>query len=158
MWTHGLALSSCDLCRWTSLHLATVPTRPTLLPHITCPPLCTLEFAIPSFPVAGWFPGTSLQDGPWGWHLWKSYKGQGSSRARREMSTATHVLQAPSCLSTRAAPHTALPPPLPLPMSSACLADSLQVDQMFAAFPPDVTGNLDYKNLVHIITHGEEKD
>uniref|UniRef100_A0A8I6AET1 Myosin light chain 2 n=1 Tax=Rattus norvegicus TaxID=10116 RepID=A0A8I6AET1_RAT len=34
----------------------------------------------------------------------------------------------------------------------------LQIDQMFAAFPPDVTGNLDYKNLVHIITHGEEKD
>lgn len=33
-----------------------------------------------------------------------------------------------------------------------------QIDQMFAAFPPDVTGNLDYKNLVHIITHGEEKD
>uniref|UniRef100_A0A8C0DAZ0 Myosin light chain 2 n=1 Tax=Balaenoptera musculus TaxID=9771 RepID=A0A8C0DAZ0_BALMU len=33
-----------------------------------------------------------------------------------------------------------------------------EVDQMFAAFPPDVTGNLDYKNLVHIITHGEEKD
>uniref|UniRef100_A0A8C5URH7 Myosin light chain 2 n=1 Tax=Microcebus murinus TaxID=30608 RepID=A0A8C5URH7_MICMU len=33
-----------------------------------------------------------------------------------------------------------------------------EVDQMFNAFPPDVTGNLDYKNLVHIITHGEEKD
>lgn len=33
-----------------------------------------------------------------------------------------------------------------------------EMDQMFAAFPPDVTGNLDYKNLVHIITHGEEKD
>ncbi|XP_045441552.1 myosin regulatory light chain 2, ventricular/cardiac muscle isoform isoform X2 [Pipistrellus kuhlii] len=33
-----------------------------------------------------------------------------------------------------------------------------EIDQMFAAFPPDVTGNLDYKNLVHIITHGEEKD
>lgn len=33
-----------------------------------------------------------------------------------------------------------------------------QIDQMFTAFPPDVTGNLDYKNLVHIITHGEEKD
>ncbi|XP_072351036.1 myosin regulatory light chain 2, ventricular/cardiac muscle isoform [Scyliorhinus torazame] len=33
-----------------------------------------------------------------------------------------------------------------------------EVDQMFTAFPPDVTGNLDYKNLVHIITHGEEKD
>uniref|UniRef100_A0A673WT85 Myosin light chain 2 n=1 Tax=Salmo trutta TaxID=8032 RepID=A0A673WT85_SALTR len=33
-----------------------------------------------------------------------------------------------------------------------------EVRQMFAAFPPDVAGNLDYKNLVHIITHGEEKD
>ncbi|XP_072877454.1 myosin regulatory light chain 2, ventricular/cardiac muscle isoform isoform X5 [Chlorocebus sabaeus] len=33
-----------------------------------------------------------------------------------------------------------------------------EIDQMFAAFPPDVTGNLNYKNLVHIITHGEEKD
>ncbi|KAJ7309815.1 hypothetical protein JRQ81_007885 [Phrynocephalus forsythii] len=33
-----------------------------------------------------------------------------------------------------------------------------EVDQMFAAFPPDVSGNLDYKNLVHVITHGEEKD
>nr|XP_027804981.1 myosin regulatory light chain 2, ventricular/cardiac muscle isoform isoform X1 [Marmota flaviventris] len=33
-----------------------------------------------------------------------------------------------------------------------------EIDQMFSAFPPDVTGNLDYKNLVHIITHGEEKD
>lgn len=33
-----------------------------------------------------------------------------------------------------------------------------QMEQMFAAFPPDVAGNLDYKNLVYIITHGEEKD
>ncbi|XP_053557680.1 myosin regulatory light chain 2, ventricular/cardiac muscle isoform isoform X1 [Bombina bombina] len=33
-----------------------------------------------------------------------------------------------------------------------------EVDQMFTAFPPDVTGNLNYKNLVHIITHGEEKE
>ncbi|XP_026875833.1 myosin regulatory light chain 2, ventricular/cardiac muscle isoform [Electrophorus electricus] len=33
-----------------------------------------------------------------------------------------------------------------------------EVEQMFTAFPPDVSGNLDYKNLVHIITHGEEKD
>uniref|UniRef100_A0A8C7Z978 Myosin, light chain 2a, regulatory, cardiac, slow n=1 Tax=Oryzias sinensis TaxID=183150 RepID=A0A8C7Z978_9TELE len=32
------------------------------------------------------------------------------------------------------------------------------MEQMFVAFPPDVAGNLDYKNLVHIITHGEEKD
>ncbi|XP_024284083.1 myosin regulatory light chain 2, ventricular/cardiac muscle isoform-like [Oncorhynchus tshawytscha] len=33
-----------------------------------------------------------------------------------------------------------------------------EMEQMFAAFPPDVAGNLDYKNLVHIIKHGEEKD
>ncbi|XP_074015931.1 myosin regulatory light chain 2, ventricular/cardiac muscle isoform isoform X2 [Numenius arquata] len=33
-----------------------------------------------------------------------------------------------------------------------------EIDQMFAAFPPDMSGNLDYKNLVHVITHGEEKD
>lgn len=32
------------------------------------------------------------------------------------------------------------------------------MEQMFSAFPPDAAGNLDYKNLVHIITHGEEKD
>jgi hypothetical protein len=29
---------------------------------------------------------------------------------------------------------------------------------MFAAFPPDVCGNLDYRNLCYVITHGEEKD
>lgn len=33
-----------------------------------------------------------------------------------------------------------------------------QVKQMFAAFPPDVCGNLDYRNLCYVITHGEEKD
>ncbi|XP_061116020.1 myosin, light chain 2b, regulatory, cardiac, slow isoform X2 [Conger conger] len=33
-----------------------------------------------------------------------------------------------------------------------------EMEQMFTAFPPDVAGNLDYKNLVYIITHGEEKD
>ncbi|XP_064823257.1 myosin regulatory light chain 2, ventricular/cardiac muscle isoform-like [Oncorhynchus masou masou] len=33
-----------------------------------------------------------------------------------------------------------------------------EMEQMFAAFPPDMAGNLDYKNLVHIIIHGEEKD
>lgn len=38
------------------------------------------------------------------------------------------------------------------------LALPWQIDQMFAAFPPDMSGNLDYKNLVHVITHGEEKD
>lgn len=55
-------------------------------------------------------------------------------------------------------PHTQLSLLLPLLSCSAHVAGSLQIDQMFAAFPPDVTGNLDYKNLVHIITHGEEKD
>lgn len=39
-----------------------------------------------------------------------------------------------------------------------CPFIAAQMEQMFTAFPPDVTGNLDYKNLVHIITHGEEKD
>uniref|UniRef100_A0A2K6NMH2 Myosin light chain 10 n=1 Tax=Rhinopithecus roxellana TaxID=61622 RepID=A0A2K6NMH2_RHIRO len=34
----------------------------------------------------------------------------------------------------------------------------LWVKQMFAAFPPDVCGNLDYRNLCYVITHGEEKD
>ncbi|XP_062274148.1 myosin, light chain 2b, regulatory, cardiac, slow isoform X2 [Scomber scombrus] len=33
-----------------------------------------------------------------------------------------------------------------------------EVEQMFTAFPPDVAGNLDYKNLVYVITHGEEKE
>ncbi|XP_059358866.1 myosin regulatory light chain 2, ventricular/cardiac muscle isoform-like [Carassius carassius] len=33
-----------------------------------------------------------------------------------------------------------------------------EMEQMFSAFPPDAAGNLDYKNLVYIITHGEEKD
>ncbi|XP_016109242.1 myosin regulatory light chain 2, ventricular/cardiac muscle isoform-like [Sinocyclocheilus grahami] len=33
-----------------------------------------------------------------------------------------------------------------------------EMEQMFTAFPPDAAGNLDYHNLVHVITHGEEKD
>ncbi|XP_051891369.1 myosin regulatory light chain 2B, cardiac muscle isoform-like [Pristis pectinata] len=33
-----------------------------------------------------------------------------------------------------------------------------ECEQMFIAFPPDVSGNLDYKNLCYVITHGEEKD
>uniref|UniRef100_A0A8C1NEV9 Myosin regulatory light chain 2, ventricular/cardiac muscle isoform-like n=2 Tax=Cyprinus carpio TaxID=7962 RepID=A0A8C1NEV9_CYPCA len=35
---------------------------------------------------------------------------------------------------------------------------SEETEQMFSAFPPDAAGNVDYKNLVYIITHGEEKD
>lgn len=48
--------------------------------------------------------------------------------------------------------------PKPLLCCLFTLALSWQIDQMFAAFPPDMSGNLDYKNLVHVITHGEEKD
>ncbi|XP_062887650.1 myosin regulatory light chain 2, ventricular/cardiac muscle isoform-like [Mobula hypostoma] len=33
-----------------------------------------------------------------------------------------------------------------------------ECEQMFVAFPPDVSGNVDYKNLCYVITHGEEKD
>ncbi|XP_068122093.1 myosin regulatory light chain 10 [Hyperolius riggenbachi] len=33
-----------------------------------------------------------------------------------------------------------------------------EISQMFHAFRPDVAGNLDYKNLCYVITHGEEKD
>uniref|UniRef100_A0A4W6CK38 Myosin light chain 11 n=1 Tax=Lates calcarifer TaxID=8187 RepID=A0A4W6CK38_LATCA len=29
---------------------------------------------------------------------------------------------------------------------------------MWAAFPPDVAGNVDYKNICYVITHGEEKE
>lgn len=48
-----------------------------------------------------------------------------------------------------------------VPHSALVRADSQplpQVKQMFAAFPPDVCGNLDYRNLCYVITHGEEKD
>ncbi|KAK1344927.1 hypothetical protein QTO34_013631 [Cnephaeus nilssonii] len=30
-----------------------------------------------------------------------------------------------------------------------------EIKQMFAAFPPDVCGNLDYRNLCYVITHGK---
>ncbi|XP_067458415.1 myosin, light chain 2b, regulatory, cardiac, slow isoform X1 [Thunnus thynnus] len=43
-------------------------------------------------------------------------------------------------------------------MTQADRFSAEEMEQMFIAFPPDVAGNLDYKNLVHIITHGEEKD
>ncbi|KAG8122771.1 putative Myosin regulatory light chain 2B cardiac muscle isoform protein [Naja naja] len=33
-----------------------------------------------------------------------------------------------------------------------------EVKQTFSAFPPDPSGYLDYKNLVYVITHGEEND
>merc|ERR1711931_38503 len=39
--------------------------------------------------------------------------------------------------------------------------DRFSADEMtnlWAAFPPDVAGNVDYKNICYVITHGEEKD
>ncbi|XP_041096841.1 myosin regulatory light chain 2B, cardiac muscle isoform-like [Polyodon spathula] len=43
-------------------------------------------------------------------------------------------------------------------MTKADKFSELEVQEMFEAFPPDVSGNLDYKNLCYVITHGEEKD
>ncbi|KAG1968083.1 myosin regulatory light chain 2, ventricular/cardiac muscle [Pimephales promelas] len=33
-----------------------------------------------------------------------------------------------------------------------------EMKNLFAAFPPDVAGNVDYKNICYVITHGEEKE
>lgn len=33
-----------------------------------------------------------------------------------------------------------------------------QVEQMFALTPMDLAGNIDYKSLCYIITHGDEKE
>uniref|UniRef100_A0A3B3CJ97 Myosin light chain 11 n=1 Tax=Oryzias melastigma TaxID=30732 RepID=A0A3B3CJ97_ORYME len=33
-----------------------------------------------------------------------------------------------------------------------------QIKNMWSAFPPDVAGNVDYKNICYVITHGEEKE
>jgi len=33
-----------------------------------------------------------------------------------------------------------------------------EITNLFAAFPPDVAGNVDYKNICYVITHGEEKE
>lgn len=38
------------------------------------------------------------------------------------------------------------------------LAFSPQIKNMWAAFPPDVTGMVDYKNICYVITHGDAKD
>uniref|UniRef100_A0A667XBX4 Myosin light chain 11 n=1 Tax=Myripristis murdjan TaxID=586833 RepID=A0A667XBX4_9TELE len=34
----------------------------------------------------------------------------------------------------------------------------ITIKNMWAAFPPDVAGNVDYKNICYVITHGEEKE
>uniref|UniRef100_A0A6I8PSA8 Myosin light chain, phosphorylatable, fast skeletal muscle n=1 Tax=Xenopus tropicalis TaxID=8364 RepID=A0A6I8PSA8_XENTR len=33
-----------------------------------------------------------------------------------------------------------------------------EIKNMWTAFPPDVAGNVDYKNICYVITHGEDKD
>ncbi|TFJ95012.1 peptide chain release factor 2 [Platysternon megacephalum] len=45
-------------------------------------------------------------------------------------------------------PRLTAPPPL----------SPAQVEQMFAVTPIDVAGNIDYKSLCYIITHGDEKE
>ncbi|XP_045896177.1 myosin regulatory light chain 10 isoform X1 [Micropterus dolomieu] len=43
-------------------------------------------------------------------------------------------------------------------MSQADKFNEDEVNQMFTNFPLDVSGNLDYKNLCYVITHGEDKE
>ncbi|RXN27583.1 myosin regulatory light chain cardiac muscle isoform-like protein [Labeo rohita] len=43
-------------------------------------------------------------------------------------------------------------------MSQADKFTEAEVNQMFTNFPLDVAGNLDYKNLCYVITHGEDKE
>uniref|UniRef100_H9GTS2 Myosin light chain 11 n=1 Tax=Anolis carolinensis TaxID=28377 RepID=H9GTS2_ANOCA len=33
-----------------------------------------------------------------------------------------------------------------------------EIKNMWQAFPPDVAGNVDYKNICYVITHGEDKE
>uniref|UniRef100_H3AZT5 Myosin light chain 7 n=1 Tax=Latimeria chalumnae TaxID=7897 RepID=H3AZT5_LATCH len=43
-------------------------------------------------------------------------------------------------------------------MTQADKFSAEEVEQMFAVSPIDVTGNIDYKSLCYIITHGDEKE
>ncbi|KAG5284729.1 hypothetical protein AALO_G00029840 [Alosa alosa] len=43
-------------------------------------------------------------------------------------------------------------------MSQADKFTEAEMTQMFENFPLDVAGNLDYKNLCYVITHGEDKE
>ncbi|XP_023866332.1 myosin regulatory light chain 2, ventricular/cardiac muscle isoform isoform X1 [Salvelinus sp. IW2-2015] len=43
-------------------------------------------------------------------------------------------------------------------MSQADKFTEAEVEDMFTNFPLDVAGNLDYKNLCYVITHGEDKE
>lgn len=49
------------------------------------------------------------------------------------------------------------PPQAPRP-GSLLLVPPPQVEQMFALTPMDLAGDIDYKSLCYIITHGDEKE
>uniref|UniRef100_A0A3B5MK07 Myosin light chain, phosphorylatable, fast skeletal muscle a n=1 Tax=Xiphophorus couchianus TaxID=32473 RepID=A0A3B5MK07_9TELE len=44
------------------------------------------------------------------------------------------------------------------PEGTGTIKKELAQPNMWAAFPPDVAGNVDYKNICYVITHGEEKE
>ncbi|EDM00322.1 myosin, light polypeptide 7, regulatory (predicted), isoform CRA_b [Rattus norvegicus] len=43
-------------------------------------------------------------------------------------------------------------------MTQADKFSPAEVEQLFALTPMDLTGNIDYKSLCYIITHGDEKE
>ncbi|KAJ7314097.1 hypothetical protein JRQ81_006032 [Phrynocephalus forsythii] len=61
------------------------------------------------------------------------------------------------------------PPPLAFSAAAAAALEELlttqcdrftpeEIKNMWQAFPPDVAGNVDYKNICYVITHGEDKE
>ena len=44
------------------------------------------------------------------------------------------------------------------PVPQSLILCNFQIDQMFEIAPIDVAGNLDYKALCYIITHGQEEE
>uniref|UniRef100_A0A3B1KDR5 Myosin light chain, phosphorylatable, fast skeletal muscle a n=1 Tax=Astyanax mexicanus TaxID=7994 RepID=A0A3B1KDR5_ASTMX len=43
-------------------------------------------------------------------------------------------------------------------LTHLCFLFTSQIKNLWTAFPPDVAGNVDYKNICYVITHGEEKE
>ncbi|KAM3654020.1 LOW QUALITY PROTEIN: myosin regulatory light chain 11-like [Ammospiza maritima maritima] len=43
-------------------------------------------------------------------------------------------------------------------LTTQCDRFTEEIKNMWAAFPPDVAGNVDYKNICYVITHGEDKE
>lgn len=48
------------------------------------------------------------------------------------------------------------PPQAPVPAPRAHVPT--QVERVFAVTPIDISGNIDYRSLCYIITHGDEKE